>query len=65
MATMPPRTPTLDLHDLPPRAQSLGPDELSDVFGGCQHKGDDCGTKSCCAGLTCESHAMGLVHKCE
>lgn len=40
---------SLTVRDLPARAQALAPDELSEVFGGCAHKEEEChGDKECC-----------------
>lgn len=46
----------IDLDDLPPRAQSLDPDDLSDVFGGCAKPGQKCRSDlDCCGGAKCAS----------
>lgn len=45
---------TLTVTDLPPRPQGLVPEELSDVFGGCQHIDEEChGDKECCLKMNC------------
>lgn len=43
----------LTLNDLPARPRSLGPDDLSDVFGGCGGNGDPCDEDCDCCWATC------------
>lgn len=40
--------PMLTIRDLPPRPTGLSDDALSDVFGGCQQRGDSCDKDSDC-----------------
>ncbi len=53
----PKRKLTIELKELPPRAEKLNPDEISKIFGGCQQGNFPCTQKStklaCCPGLTC------------
>lgn len=42
------------ISDLPPRARALNPDELANVFGGCQWEWELCwSSNDCCAGMKC------------
>ena len=47
---------TVDFDDLSPRAKSLSPDEMQNVFGGCTERNDACTNScECCDGLVCKA----------
>lgn len=55
---------TLDFDDLPLRAHALDPDDLSDVFGGCQGFDEHCDNAcTCCEGLRCSSDIGGSCYR--
>lgn len=55
MLTAPTRA-SLEINDLPPRAQSLDSDDLADVFGGCQEEDKSCVAIECCGDLVCSGN---------
>ena len=46
--------PVLSIRPLPTRPTRLSPDDLRDVFGGCDDEGEYCSKDSdCCGDMTC------------